>query len=60
MGAPPYGYKKVSDGSKSWVVDDEAAAVVRHIFKLYMDGLGAEQIAESVCSLRPTIGESTV
>ena len=45
MGAPPYGYKKVSDGSKSWVVDDEAAAVVRHIFKLYMDGLGAEQIA---------------
>ena len=37
MGAPPYGYKKVSDGSKSWVVDDEAAAVVRHIFKLYMD-----------------------
>ena len=45
MGAPPYGYKKAPDGSKNWVVDDEAAAVVRHIFKLYMDGLGAEQIA---------------
>ena len=45
MGLPPYGYMKDSDGSKRWVVDDEAAAVVRHIFKLYMDGLGAEQIA---------------
>lgn len=45
MGAPPYGYMKAPDGSRSWVVDDEAAAVVRHIFKLYMDGLGAEQIA---------------
>lgn len=45
MGLPPYGYMKATDGSKRWVVDDEAAAVVRRIFRLYMDGLGAEQIA---------------
>lgn len=45
MGFPPYGYMKAPDGSKRWVVDDEAAAVVRRIFRLYMDGLGAEQIA---------------
>lgn len=45
MGFPPYGYMKAPDGSKRWVVDDEAAAVVRRIFRLYMDGLGAEQVA---------------
>lgn len=45
MGFPPYGYMKAPDGSNRWVVDDEAAAVVRRIFRLYMDGLGAEQIA---------------
>ena len=45
MGFPPYGYMKDPAGSKSWVVDDEAAAVVKRIFRLYMDGFGAEQIA---------------
>ena len=45
MGLPPYGYMKAPDGSKRWVVDDGAAAVVRRIFRLYMDGFGAEQIA---------------
>ena len=34
MGLPPYGYMKNPDGSKSWVVDEEAAAVVRRIFNM--------------------------
>lgn len=57
MGLPPYGYMKAPDGSKRWVVDDEAAAVVRRIFRLYMDGFGAEQIAARLsyeCVLTPT------
>ena len=57
MGLPPYGYMKDPAGSKSWVVDDEAAAVVRRIFRLYMDGFGAEQIAARLsdeCVLTPT------
>ena len=45
MGPPPYGYTKNPDGSKSWVVDPEAAAVVRRIFMLTLDGHGSEQIA---------------
>ena len=46
MGLPPYGYMKNPDGSKSWVVDEEAAIVVRRIFDLTLNGLGSEQIAE--------------
>ena len=45
MGPPPYGYVKNPDGSKSWIVDEEAAAVVRRIFMLYIEGMGVEQIA---------------
>ena len=40
MGLPPYGYMKNPDGSKSWVVDEEAAAVVRRIFSMTLDGIG--------------------
>lgn len=46
MGLPPYGYMKNPDGSKSWVVDDEAANVVKRIFALTMDGFGTHQIAD--------------
>ena len=28
LGLPPYGYIKNPDGSKNWVIDDEAASVV--------------------------------
>lgn len=45
MGLPPYGYMKNPDGSKSWVVDEEAATVVRRIFSMTMDGIGPHQIA---------------
>lgn len=48
MGAPPYGYVKNPDGSKSWVVDAEAASVVRRIYMLTLDGQGSEQIADTL------------
>lgn len=50
MGPPPYVYTKNPDGSKSWVVDEEAASVVRRIFMLTLDGHGNEQIAAMLTS----------
>ena len=41
----PYGYKKDPDDPKRWVVDEEAAQVVRRIFRMTVDGYGTEQIA---------------
>ncbi|MEA4942191.1 MAG: recombinase family protein [Oscillibacter sp.] len=42
---PPYGYQKdPQDGSK-WIVDDEAAAVVKQIYAWCLDGYGPSQIA---------------
>lgn len=43
---------KNPDGSKSWVVDEEAAAVVRRIFSLTLEGLGSHQIADILASKR--------
>ena len=45
MGQPPYGYIKDPDNPKRWIVDDEAAQVVRRIYGMTLDGLGTEQIA---------------
>ena len=45
MGPPPYGYKKDPDDPKRWVIDEEAAAVVRRIYDMHLGGLGIEQIA---------------
>ena len=45
MGPPPYGYKKDPDNPKRWIVDEEAARVVRRIFRMTVDGYGTEQIA---------------
>lgn len=45
LGPPPYGYIKNPDGSKNWVIDEEAAAVVRRIFDMRLEGLGSMQIA---------------
>lgn len=42
---PPYGYMKNPDNPKRWIVDEEAARVVRRIYSLTMDGLGSDQIA---------------
>ena len=45
MGQPPYGYMKNPDNPKRWIVDDEAAQVVKRIYSMTLDGLGTEQIA---------------
>ena len=45
MGQPPYGYMKDPDNPKHWIVDAEAAQVVKRIYSMTLDGLGTEQIA---------------
>mgnify|MGYP000044800770 FL=1 len=45
MGQPPYGYIKDPDNPKRWIVDDEAAQVVRRIYSMTLEGCGTEQIA---------------
>ena len=46
LGFPPYGYMKNPDGSKSWVIDEEAANVVKRIFDMTLEGLGSHQVAD--------------
>ncbi|GAB2046392.1 site-specific resolvase TndX [Agathobaculum sp. TL06] len=43
---PPYGYMKSPDNKKEWIVDEEAAAVVKRIFALCIAGKGPMQIAK--------------
>ena len=45
MGQPPYGYIKDPDNPKRWIVDDEAARIVRRIYSMTLEGYGTEQIA---------------
>ncbi len=45
MGQPPYGYMKDPDNPKRWIVDYEAALVVKRIYSMTLDCLGTEQIA---------------
>ena len=45
MGQPPYGYIKDPSNPKRWIVDDEAAQVVRRIYSMILEGYGTEQIA---------------
>lgn len=45
LGPPPYGYRRDADNSRRWVIDPEAASVVRRIYSMTIDGKGCEQIA---------------
>ena len=45
MGQPPYGYVKDPENPKRWIVDEEAAQVVRRIYRMTLEGIGTEQIA---------------
>ena len=45
LSQPPYGYKKDPENRKHWIIDPDAAAVVREIFKLYLEGNGTDTIA---------------
>ena len=41
----PYGYKSDPDDKNKWIIDEEAAGVVKRIFSLCMEGKGPSQIA---------------
>lgn len=43
---PPYGYQKDPADKKKWIVDEEAAEIVRRIFDLCIAGKGPMQIAK--------------
>ena len=45
MGQPPYGYVKDPENPKRWIVDEEAAQIVRRIYRMTLEGVGTEQIA---------------
>ena len=45
MGQPPYGYIEDPNDPKHWIVDDEAAQVVRRVYSMTLEGFGTEQIA---------------
>ena len=48
MGQPPYGYIKDPNDPKHWIVDDEAAQVVRRVYSMTLEGFGTEQIASQL------------
>jgi len=44
----PYGYKKSETDKNLWLIDEEAAEVVRKIFRLCIEGYGPTQIARKL------------
>ena len=45
LGQPPYGYIKSPENPKKWIIESEAAAVVRDIFRMCLEGKGNDTIA---------------
>ena len=45
MGKPPYGYRFDPADRNHWIIDEDAAPVVKRIFDLSIDGKGPSQIA---------------
>ena len=45
---PPYGYIKDPNDKTHWIVDEQAADVVREIFHLCVQGYGISQIAKDI------------
>lgn len=48
LSQPPYGYTKSLENKKKWIIDPEAATVVKSIFKMCLDGKGNETIAREL------------
>ena len=44
----PYGYVKDPENPRRWLIDPEAAQVVRRIFQMCMEGRGPQQIANQL------------
>ena len=47
---PPYGYVKDPEDKLHWIIDEEAAEVVKEIFRLCVQGYGVSQIATAITS----------
>lgn len=45
---PPFGYKKDPDDKNHWIVDEDAAKVIKYIFQLCIEGYGPTQIAHKL------------
>ena len=45
LGKPPHGYRTDPADKDHWIIDEDAAPVVKRIFDLAIDGKGPEQIA---------------
>lgn len=48
LSQPPYGYIKNPDDSRFWVIDPEAADVVRRIYDMALEGYGLAEIATAL------------
>lgn len=46
--SPPYGYLKDKEDPDLWVIDEEAAEVIRRIFRMTIDGMGPYQICQAL------------
>ena len=45
---PPFGYKKDPNDKDKWIIDDEAAATVKRIFQMYVDGYRISEIGHKL------------
>ena len=45
---PPFGYKKDPNDKEKWIIDEEAAATVRRIFQMYVDGYRISEIGHKL------------
>ena len=45
---PPFGYKKDPNDKEKWLIDDDAAQIVRKIFRMYLDGNNMGSIARKL------------
>ena len=45
---PPFGYKKDPDDKDKWIIDEEAAATVRRIFQMYVEGYRISEIGHKL------------
>ena len=45
LGGPPYGYRSDPQDKDHWILDEEAAPVVKRIFDMTIDGIGPSRIA---------------
>ena len=50
LSPPPYGYIKNPDDSRFWVIEQEAAEVVRRIYRMALEGYGLAEIAASLAA----------